>query len=95
MLFHHLGSITFASLIITPIKIVNIIADSAHKSPDNMCAQVSICFLKPCISLVEGLVKTLNRYSIITIAFTGEGFVSGAKSAAVIALSNLKMLGIM
>lgn len=44
--------------------------------------------------MVEGLVKTLNRYSIITIAFTGQSFVTGAKSAAVIAFNNLKMLNI-
>lgn len=95
MLFNHLGSITFAALSITPIKIINTIADSAQKNTDNMCAQVSICLLKPCLSMVEGLVKTLNRYSIITIAFTGQSFVTGAKSAAVIASNNLKMLSIL
>lgn len=95
MLFNHLGSITFAALAITPIKIINTIADSAQKNTDNMCAQVSICLLKPCLSMVEGLVKTLNRYSIITIAFTGQSFVTGAKSAAVIAFNNHKMLSIL
>ena len=94
MLFNHLGSLTFAALAITPIKIISTIADSAQKNTDNMCAQISICLLKPCLSLFEGLFKTLNRYSIMTIAFTGQSFVSGAKSAAVIAFSNHKMLGI-
>jgi hypothetical protein len=93
-MFNHLGSITFASLIITPMKIISTITDSAQKNADNMCAQVSICCLKPCISLFEGLVKTLNRYSIITIAYTGQSFVAGAKSAAMIVFSNLKMINI-
>lgn len=94
-MFNHLGSITFASLVITPLKIINTIADSYQKNTDNMCAQVSTCLLKPCLSMVEGLVKTLNRYSIITIAFTGQSFVAGAKSAAVIVFDNLKILSLL
>lgn len=74
------------------MKIISTVADSAQKNTDNMCAQISICLLKPCLSLFEGLVKTMNRYSIITIAFTGQSFVTGARSAAVIAFSNYKML---
>lgn len=80
------------ALAITPIKILSTITDAAQKNTDNMCAQISICLLKPCLSLFEGLSKTLNRYSVMTIAFTGQSFVSGSRTAAVISFSNLKML---
>lgn len=50
-LFNHLGSLTFAAIIITPIKIISTITDSAQTNTDNMCAQISICLLKPCLSV--------------------------------------------
>lgn len=91
----HIGSITFASIIITIVKIAQTAVDSAARDSDNLCAQICLCFVKCFLNMLEGLVHTLNHFGIIVMTYTGEGFVDSAKTAGVVILSNFELFTVL
>lgn len=83
-LFHsHLGSITFAALIIPVIYLVRALSSPA-KYDDNTCKKVCRCLFLCCFSSLEGYIHSMNHYALILTAIEGDSFTSGARSAGVL-----------
>ena len=65
----HLGSITFAAMVIAIIKALQ---SMISKKKGNVCSRcfrsLLLCFLK----FVEMFMKTMNRLGVMIMAFTGE-----------------------
>lgn len=89
----HLGSVTFASLIIIVIKLVKALS-SPTKRDDNTCKKVCRCLFHCSLSLLEGFVHSMNHYSLIMCTLEGDSFVSGAKSAGVLYYSYSSSFGV-
>lgn len=92
LLFHHMGSIAFGSLIITIVKIPRYILmyiQTKCEASQNACAK---CCLKSCICCLwclEKLLKFLNQNAYTIIAIEGTNFCSAAQKAFSILTSNI------
>jgi hypothetical protein len=84
----HIGSITFASIIISLVKILQAFIDAAARDVDNLCSACCLCLVKCFVSMLEGLIQTLNHFAIIVMSYTGEQFIDSAKTAGVVIFSN-------
>lgn len=93
LLCSHLGSLTFASIIITLIKLVQMALDSAQREADNCYVKICICCIQCCVSSIEALIQTLNHYAIIIMSLTGQGFVDSAKTGGIIIFSHPALFG--
>ena len=78
---YHIGSITFASFVITVITVMRILAQAAQSRADNMVIQCIGCCVACILSCIEELVKVLNHNAIIVEVITAEGYIDSAKSA--------------
>lgn len=75
----HLGSLTFASIIIT---IVTLLKNAVQRQgQQGNCNAYVLCCLLCCISVIEDIIKTLNNNAIIVMTVTGESFINSAKHA--------------
>lgn len=84
----HIGSITFASIVITIITIMRMLAQSAQNSRNGALAIIACCVA--CIlSCIEELVKVLNHNAIIVESITGENYIDSAKSAIGLIFDNI------
>lgn len=84
----HLGSLTFASVLITIIKLFQMALDTAQKESDNCTVKIVLCCVQCCFSMIEGLLQTLNHYAIVVMSYTGQGFVDAAKTGGVVIFSH-------
>jgi uncharacterized membrane protein len=67
---NHLGSLTFAAIIVAIIEIAR--RGARKQANDNQGpAAVCFCILACCLSIIEDLVQTLNHNAIITMSVTG------------------------
>lgn len=88
----HIGSITFGALIITIIKMMQMMAKGQKSS--NVVTQI---FRAICICLlaqIERFVKVMNRFAVIIMSFTGEDFVTSCKSTGIIIFKNLGVFSV-
>lgn len=73
MVSSHLGSLTFASLIILVIKLIRAVS-STKKQDDNTCKKVCRCLFHCSLSILEGLTHSMNHYALIMTALEGGTF---------------------
>ena len=85
--FNHVGSFTFASLIITAMKILRAIVDNGMRSTDNLMCCLCLCLVQCFLTCIEALLKTLNHFAVILMSYTGQDFVDSAKTGSVIFFS--------
>ena len=76
---YHLGSISFASIVITIITMLRILAQSQNS--DNGALRLIACCVECILRCIEELVKVLNHNAVICMAVTGEGYIDSAKTA--------------
>lgn len=67
----HIGSLTFASSVITIVKVVQAAVDTASRNTENACSAICLCMVKCFLNILEGLVHTLNHFAIIVMTYTG------------------------
>lgn len=89
---YHLGTITFASLLITFLNIVKFMLFFARlKGSEGITGLLgAICFYAACCCTggLEALIQVLNSYSIAICALTGKSFIDSAEITAHIAFSD-------
>ena len=83
----HIGSLSFASLLVALISFLKSAADNNNNS-QNGCAACCLCIVRCCLSFIEELVKVLNHNSVIVMSVTGEGFIDSAKTAIYLIYNN-------
>jgi hypothetical protein len=74
---YHLGSITFASVVIT---IITLMRRAASKNKQEGIAGLIFCLIACILKCVEDLVKVLNHNAVIVMSLTAEDYVDSAKS---------------
>lgn len=77
----HIGSFTFASLMVTVVSMLKSAASNNNNDGQNGCAIVCLCIVRCCLTFLEDLIKTLNHNAIIVMSVKGEGFIDSAKTA--------------
>lgn len=89
---YHLGSITFASLLIPFVKAIQLMLKCCIGDPGQQgCRACCRPFIDCCVGALQGLVYTLNSYAVGLFAETGENFVDGAATAGVIVVKNFSL----
>lgn len=87
----HLGSITFAAMVIAIIKTLqSMISKKKGNVCSNICRSLLLCFLK----FLEMFMKTMNRLGVIIMSFTGEDYITSCKSAAIVVWNNLAVFAV-
>jgi hypothetical protein len=81
-----IGPITFAAVVITIIKIIRTLVSENSSNP---VLRLCFCIIKCIFAALEYMIKIMNHYAIIGMAFTGEGYYTSAKRAGVLIFSNL------
>ena len=89
---YHLGTITFASLIIAPLRLIKVLIVLVYlrKTDGLVGCLCGICsyLLCLCCGALEAAIQILNTYAIVTCALTGEGFLESAQIAGHIAYAD-------
>jgi len=70
----HIGSITFASLSIVFVKILQFLGTTAYKQQSatgNSCAALCMCCLSCCLGAIEMIIEMLNRNAVVAMSLTG------------------------
>lgn len=80
------GPITFASVVITVIKIIK---SMVNENSSNPVLRLCFCIIKCIFAALEYIIKIMNHYAVIGMAFTGENYFTSAKRAGVLIFSNL------
>lgn len=80
MFFNHLGSLTFAALVIAVITFIRMLADGGKRNRKNPCLAVCACIMACFLRYIEALLKILNHNAIIVMAVTGESYIDSAKT---------------
>ena len=80
-----IGPITFASLVITILKAMKSLMTENSSNP---CMRFCFSITKCIFAALEFLIKILNHYAIISMAFTGEAYYDSAKRAGVLLFDN-------
>lgn len=82
----HIGSITFGAILITIIRIIRSIVSENSSNP---CLRLCFCIIMCIFKALEYFLKILNHYATISMAFTGQGYISSAKTAGLLIFNNL------
>ncbi len=77
----HVGSLSFASIIVGIVSFLKSAASSNNNEDQNGCAVVVQVLVRCCLSFVEELLQVLNSNAVIVMSYSGEGFIDSAKSA--------------
>lgn len=91
---YHIGSFTFASLVLTFVKILQMIVNSSGNNSDNVAARCVQCFISCILRTIEHILRALNNVSVIIMAVTGESYCDSAKNAAFVLLDNLPLYSV-
>lgn len=91
----HIGSLTFASIIIGFIKFIQFALETAQRESTNICTSICLCCVQCCIGMIEGLVQMMNHYAVIVMSYTGQGFVDSAKAAGVVIFSHPELFAVL
>lgn len=83
---YHIGSITFGALIITIIRVIRTFVSENSSNP---CLRLCFCIIMCIFKALEYFLKILNHYATISMAFTGQGYISSAKTAGLMIFTNL------
>lgn len=67
----HIGSLTFASLIVTIVGMLKSAANNNNDGEQNACAMVCMCLVRCCLQFLEDLIKTLNHNAVIVMSVKG------------------------
>lgn len=89
----HIGSLTFAALIITIIKML--LTMVKKKRTTNMVAAVARMICVCLLAALEKFVKVMNRYAVILMSFTGEDFITSCKSTGVLIFKNIGVFSVL
>lgn len=68
---YHIGSFTFAALLLTLVRLLQAIINSKGEQSENACARCIQCFISCILSQVEYLLRVLNSTSVVVMAVTG------------------------
>lgn len=88
----HIGSLTFAALVITIIKMLKEKAKKGSKG--NSCVALMRACCVCLLAVLEKFIKVMNRLAVIIMAFTGEDYITACKSTGVIVYNNLAVFAI-
>ncbi len=77
----HVGSLSFASIIVSIVSFLKSAASSNNNQDQNGCAVVVQVLVRCCLSFVEELLQVLNSNAVIVMSYSGEEFIDSAKSA--------------
>jgi hypothetical protein len=89
----HIGSITFAALMITIIKMVKTMVKK-KAGRGNACGEACRCICICFLTVLEQFVKVMNRFAVIIMSFTGEDFITSCKSTGIIIYKNVGVFAI-
>lgn len=90
----HLGSLTFASIIITIVTMIKQFLERKNQQNNNNCATCCtfmLCCLLCIIDTIEELIKVLNNNAVIIMSLTGEDYVDSAKTAIYVIMHNYQL----
>ena len=65
----HIGSLTFASLIVAIVSMLKNAADNQNNN-QNGCGMVCVCIVRCFLSFLEEIVKVLNHNAVIVMSVT-------------------------
>ena len=68
---YHIGSFTFAALLLTLVRIMQLVINSSGKESDNACARCIQCFISCVLSQVEYMLRVLNSTAVAVMAGYG------------------------
>ena len=89
--FFHFGTVAFGSLIIAIVKLIRAILEYIErkfKGKEGRCAHCLICCCRCCLFCLEKFLKFLNRNAYIITAIYGTGFITSARRAFKLIISN-------
>lgn len=92
--FNHIGSFTFAALIITFMRVLRAIIDHGARTTDNLYCCICLCLVKYCLACIEAILQTLNHFAVIVMSFTGQDFIDSAKTGSVLLTSDIPLFAI-
>jgi choline transporter-like protein 2/4/5 len=87
----HLGTIAFGSLIIAIVKLIRAILEYFERKFKDKTGKIARCFIcccRCCLFCLEKFLKFLNRNAYIITAIYGTGFITSARRAFHIIVSN-------
>jgi choline transporter-like protein 2/4/5 len=90
-LVFHLGTIAFGSLIIAIVKVIRTILEYFEKKLKDKTGRIASCLFcccRCCLCCLEKFLKFLNRNAYIITAIYGTGFITSARRAFKIIVSN-------
>ena len=83
----HIGSLTFAAMIVAVINMLKSSSDNKNNS-QNGIGNCCLCIVKCCFAFLEEIIKVLNHNAIIVMSVSGEDFIDSAKSAIYLIYNN-------
>jgi choline transporter-like protein 2/4/5 len=90
-LVFHLGTLAFGSLIIAIVKLIRVILEYLEKKVKDKTGKIARCLFcccRCCLFCLEKFLKFLNRNAYIITAIHGTGFITSARRAFHIIVSN-------
>ena len=87
----HLGTIAFGSLIIAIVKVLRVLLEYLEKKVKDKTGKIARCLFcccRCCLFCLDKFLKFLNRNAYIVTAIYGTGFITSARRAFKIIVSN-------
>jgi hypothetical protein len=91
MLRNHMGTITFAALLIPFVKILRLFVKCCIGDPNSGCVRVWQPLLRSQIEYLHSLVYTLNDLAIMLATETGHDFIDSASTTGIVVLQNFEL----
>lgn len=88
---YHLGSICFASIIVTLLTILKLLSSDNRDANGSFVSSIVESMFSCFSCCMEHIFKVLNHNSIIVMSVTGEGYISSAKSTLSLVFDNLSL----
>lgn len=88
---HHLGTITYAAIVIPFIKLLQLVVWCLVGGPNSTRSACLRPFLGSCLQNIYSLVYTLNDTAIVLCTETGHDFIDAASTAGVVVLDNFDL----
>jgi hypothetical protein len=86
---YHIGSFTFAALLLTLIKMLKLMLNARNSGSDNACAKFVVCCVNCLLSRIEYMIQVMNNTAVIVMAVTGESYCESAQTASYVIFNNM------